>query len=93
MPDAQTINAVASAYGLSGLTGGGGGGFNWGYWVANILFGMIGWFVFMYGWKQKSIRPSVIGLALMIYPYFVSNTILAFAIGIALTAALYFWRE
>jgi len=29
----------------------------------------------------------------MIYPYFVSNTILTFAIGIGLTAALYFWRE
>jgi hypothetical protein len=76
MPDAQTLNAVLGAYGASGLTGG--GGINWGYWIANILFGIIGWYAFIYG---------------MIYPYFVSNTILTFAIGIGLTAALYFWRE
>jgi len=35
----------------------------------------------------------VIGIVLMVYPYFVSNALLTFAIGIALTAALFFWRE
>ena len=92
MPDVQTLNAVLNAYGVSGLAGGG-GGINWGYWIANILFGIIGWCAFSYGWKQKSIRPSVIVIVLMVYPYFVTNTFWAFAIGIALTAALYFWRE
>jgi len=92
MPDAQTLNAVLGAYGASGLTGSG-GGINWGYWVANILFGIIGWYAFMYGKREKSWRPMVIGIVLMVYPYFVSNALLTFAIGIALTAALFFWRE
>jgi len=91
MPDAQTLNAVLKSYGASDLAGG--GDINWGYWIANILFGIIGWYAFMYGWKQKSIRPSIIGIVLMVYPYFVSNAYFAFAIGIALTAALFFWRE
>jgi len=92
MPDAQTLNAVLGTYGASGLTGSG-GGINWGYWVANILFGIIGWYAFMYGKREKSWRPMVIGIVLMVYPYFVSNALLTFAIGIALTAALFFWRE
>jgi hypothetical protein len=92
VPDAQTINSVLNTYGLSGLAGGG-GGINVGYWVANILFGIIGWCAFSYGRKEKNYRPVVIGLVLMVYPYFITNTILTFAVGFALTSALYFWRE
>ena len=92
MPDAQTLNAMLNAYGVSNPLGSG-GGINWGYWIANILFGIIGWYAFIHGKREKSARPMVIGIILMVYPYFVSNTILVFVIGIALTAALYFWRE
>lgn len=92
MPDSQTLNAVLNAYGVSSL-GGSGGGINWGYWIANILFGIIGWYAFLHGKRERSWRPMAIGIVLMIYPYFVSNVFLTFAIGIALTAALYFWRE
>ena len=92
MPDIQTINEALKAYGASSSVVGG-GEVNWGYWVANILFGIIGSCAFMYGWKQKSIRPSLVGMALVVYPYFITNAFLAFAIGIALTASLYYWRE
>jgi len=92
MPDAQTLNEIASSYGLSSLAGSG-GGINWWNIVSGIVFGIIGWFAFIHGKKEKSWRPMVIGIALMVYPYFVSNTVLAIIIGIALTAALYFWRE
>jgi hypothetical protein len=91
MPDAQTLNSILNSYGVSGLSDG--GGINWGYWIANILFGIIGWYAFMHGKREKSWRPMAIGIVLMVYPYFVSNAILTFAIGIALTAALFFWRE
>jgi len=93
MPDSQTMNAVLSSYGVSNLVGGGSGGVNWGYWIANILFGIIGWYAFMHGWKEKSVRPTIIGIAMMIFPYFVTNAYLAFALGFALCAALYYWRE
>lgn len=92
MPDAQTLNAVLKSYGVSDLAGGG-GGFNWWNIIGGIIFGIIGWYAFIHGKREKSMRPMVIGIALMVYPYFVPNTLLAFTIGIALTAALFFWRE
>ena len=58
-----------------------------------IIFGVIGFAVFLYGKKNKSFRPMIIGVALMIYPYFISGTFLLYLVGIALTTALYFWRE
>jgi hypothetical protein len=91
MPDAQTLNSVLSSYGASGLTGG--GGFSWANILGGIVFGIIGWSAFMYGKREKSWRPMVIGIVLMVYPYFVANTFLAYTIGIVLTAALFFWRE
>jgi hypothetical protein len=47
---------------------------------------------FIYGQKQKAVVPLFCGLGLMIYPYFISNTILLVAIGTALMAAPYFIR-
>jgi hypothetical protein len=92
MPDAQTLNAVASTYGLSNLITAG-GGINWWNIIGGTVFSIIGWFAFLHGKKEKTWRPMVLGILLMVYPYFVSNTLLAFAIGIGLTAALYYWRE
>ena len=58
-----------------------------------IIFGAIGFAVFLYGKKNKFLRPMIIGVALMVYPYFISGTFFLYIVGIALTAALYFWRE
>jgi len=91
MPDAQTLNSMLTSYGVSNPMGS--GGFNWWNIIGGIIFGIIGWYAFLHGKREKSMRPMLIGIALMVYPYFVPNTLLAFAIGIALTAALYFWRE
>ena len=57
-----------------------------------LLFGSIGFGYLIYGRKQKAIVPLVCGLALMIYPYFVANTILLVAVGVALMAVPYFVR-
>ena len=92
MPDAQTLNEVLKSYGVSNPMSGG-LGFNWWNIIGGIIFGIIGWYAFIHGKREKSWRPMVIGIALMVYPYFVPNTLLAFGIGIALTAALFFWRE
>ncbi|MCX5702089.1 MAG: hypothetical protein NTW64_03810 [Candidatus Omnitrophica bacterium] len=60
---------------------------------ACIIFGAIGFAVFLYGKKNKFFRPMIIGVTLMVYPYFISGTFFLYIIGIILTAALYFWRE
>ena len=57
-----------------------------------LLFSSIGLGFFLYGKKQRSPIPMVCGLALMIYPYFIGNTLLLVAIGIALIAIPYFVR-
>lgn len=57
-----------------------------------LLFSSVGIGFFMYGRKQKAVVPLFSGLGLMIYPYFVSNTILLVAIGVALMALPYFVR-
>ncbi len=55
-----------------------------------VLFGSLGLGFFMYGKKQKAIVPLVCGLALMVYPYFIANTIALVVVGLLLTAIPYF---
>lgn len=58
----------------------------------SLLFSSVGLGFFLYGKKQQAVVPLFSGLALMIYPYFVSNSILLVAIGVALIAVPYFVR-
>jgi hypothetical protein len=57
-----------------------------------MLFGSIGLGFLVYGRKQRAVVPLVCGLALMIFPYFVSNTVLLVVIGVGLMAIPYFLR-
>lgn len=57
-----------------------------------LLFSSIGLGFFIYGKQQKSVVPLVCGLVLMIYPYFIANTLVLVMIGILLMAIPYFFR-
>ncbi|WP_449428046.1 hypothetical protein [Rhodanobacter umsongensis] len=57
-----------------------------------VLFGSIGFGFFVYGRKQRAIVPLVCGLALMVFPYFVSGTVLLVVVGVALMAIPWFVR-
>jgi hypothetical protein len=57
-----------------------------------LVFSSIGLGFFIYGKKQRAIVPMVCGLALMVYPYFVSNLMLLVGIGVLLVAIPYFLR-
>jgi hypothetical protein len=57
-----------------------------------VLFGSIGFGFFLYGWKQRVMMPLACGLALMVFPYFVSGGVLLLVIGSALVAIAYFVR-
>ena len=57
-----------------------------------LLFGSIGLGFFVYGRRQKAVVPLLAGLALMIFPYFIANTIALVTVGIALIAIPYFLR-
>ena len=57
-----------------------------------LLFGTFGLGFFVYGRKQNAVVPLVCGLTLMIFSYFISNTILVVAIGVTLIVVPYFVR-
>ena len=57
-----------------------------------LLFGSFGLGFFVYGRKQKAVVPLVCGLILMVYPYFISNTIILVILGVVLTGIPYFIR-
>ena len=57
-----------------------------------LLFGSIGLGFFVYGRRQKMVVPLVCGVALMIFPYFISSTILLVMVGVALIGIPYFVR-
>ena len=57
-----------------------------------LVFGSVGLGYFVYGKRQSAPVPLVCGLALMVFPYFVSSTLLLVAVGVALMAIPYFVR-
>ena len=57
-----------------------------------LLFSSAGLAFFIYGRKQRQMVPLFCGLALMVYPYFISNTVLLVTVGIVLLAVPYFVR-
>jgi len=61
--------------------------------AANIIFGAIGFAAFLYGKKNAFWRSMVIGIILMGYPYFFSNTLMVCLIGVVLVAVLFLWKE
>ncbi len=69
------------------------GGFSPWSLMGGILFGAIGFIAFVYGKKNAELKPMIIGILLMGYPYLIRDTLALYLVGIALTAALYFFRE
>jgi len=53
------------------------------------LFSVLGLAIFTYGRRQKVAAPTLIGVALMVYPYFVSNTYLMVGVGVFLIGGLF----
>jgi hypothetical protein len=58
----------------------------------SILFGAFGAGYFMYGRRQRSPVPFVVGIALMVFPYFITNVYLVVLIGVGLIVTPYFIR-
>lgn len=61
--------------------------------LADLIFGAIGMAAFIYGKKQGRLKTTLISVAIMAYPYFVSGTLLICGIGILLTAALFIFTD
>ena len=59
---------------------------------AAIFFGAVGMGAFVHGKRSGLAKPMIIGVALMVYPYFVSETWVFFSIGALLCFLLYLFR-
>ncbi len=58
----------------------------------SILFGAIGLAFFLRGKREGLWIPIVLGIALMGFPYFISETVPLFLAGAVLTAVAYIFR-
>jgi hypothetical protein len=63
------------------------------YIAGALLFGIIGYAAYRYGKKAALNIPKWIGIALMLYPYAISETWLLYAVGGGLCIGLYLFRE
>lgn len=63
------------------------------YLIGAIIFGVLGLAAYRYGKRAERARIKWIGVALMLYPYAVSGTAMLYAVGLALCAAMYLWRD
>lgn len=63
------------------------------YILGAILFSIIGYAAYRYGKKASLGIPKWIGIALMLYPYAVSETWLLYAVGGGLCLGLYVFRK
>lgn len=58
-----------------------------------VLFGAIGLGAFVYGKKQSSFKTMLLAVAIMGFPYVVSETWMLYAIGGVLTLLLFIWKD
>jgi hypothetical protein len=56
---------------------------------ASLLFGAIGMGALVYARKMSTFKPAIIGVALMASPYFVSDNLLLWGVGVVLTISLF----
>jgi hypothetical protein len=63
------------------------------YITGAIVFGIVGMVAFYRGRAKGTPRLRWTGLALMLYPYAVSQTWLLYGVGLALCAGLWLWRD
>lgn len=61
--------------------------------IGGFVFGSIGFVAFFYGKRMNLWKPMFLGIALMAYPYFISDDKIMIAIGICGSVALFFVRE
>ena len=60
--------------------------------VVVAIFSLVGFAAFRYGRKNDETRPMLLGAALMVYGYFISNAWLSLVVGGVLTALIFFPR-
>lgn len=61
--------------------------------IWSMLFGAIGVGFFIYGKRQRTVVPFLVGVALIVFPYFIANVYVMVLVGLGLIALPYFFRQ
>jgi hypothetical protein len=61
--------------------------------IGGLVFGAIGFVAFVYGKRMNRWKPMLLGIGLMVYPYFISDDKIMLIIGILGSSTLFFMRE
>jgi len=61
--------------------------------IWSVIFAGIGLGYFTYGRKQKEVIPFLTGIALFVFPYFISNILILIAVGIAIVILSYYIKR
>jgi hypothetical protein len=84
----STLGPALATIGSSGAYS-----FSMGPFMGAMIFGAVGLVAFVYGKKNRSWKPMVIGIALMGFPYVITSTLWTYVVGTVLCLLLYFWRD
>jgi hypothetical protein len=63
------------------------------YLAGALLFGILGLATYRYGKKAELPAFKWTGVVLMLYPYFIAQTWLLYAVGVFLCLGLYLWHR
>ena len=66
---------------------------DWVKMTGGFIFSSIGFVAFVYGKKMHQLKTLGLGICLMAYPVFVTDTLAVYLAGAALTAALFYLRD
>jgi hypothetical protein len=61
--------------------------------IGGALFSLVGYGAYRYGKNAGKSTPLMLGIALMLYPYFVSNGAAVWLVGAGLSGCLFLFRE
>ncbi len=61
--------------------------------IGGLIFSGIGFIAFVFGKKQGRPKTLILGLLLMAYPYFLTDTVVLYVVGIALTLCLFAFKD
>lgn len=63
------------------------------YLFGALVFGLIGFAAYRYGKKTSHLYVKWLGVALMLYPYAISETWLLYVVGLVLCGGIYGFRQ
>ena len=61
--------------------------------IYSVIFGSIGFGLFIYGKKQQRMVPLIAGVGLIVLPYLLSNPYVLVSAGVVLVALPWFLRD